>query len=61
MPCTQAQLKKAAKWRDNNRDKYREIIRTSRHKNYDADKENKRKFKYYHFKKECQRLMNILL
>ena len=63
MPCTQAQLKTAAKWRDNNRDKFREIIRTSRHKNYDtyAYKERTRKLKYYYFKNECQRLMNILL
>jgi len=63
MPCTPAQLQTAAKWRDNNRDKFREIIRISRQKNYDcyADKERTRKLKYYYFKKECQRIMNILL
>lgn len=63
MPCTPAQLRTAAKWRDNNREKFLEIIRTSRHKNYDryVEKERTRKLKYYYFKKECQRLMNILL
>ena len=63
MPCTPAQLRTAAKWRDNNRDKFLEIIRTSRQKNYDryAEKERTRKLKYYYFKKECQRMMNILL
>ena len=48
MPCTPAQLRTAAKWRDNNRDKFLEIIRTSRHKNYDryAEKERIRKLKF---------------
>lgn len=63
MPCTSSQLKSAAKWRDNNREAFREIIRISRKKHSDTylEKEKIRKLKYYHFKKESQRLMSILL
>ena len=62
MPCTSAQLKTASKWRDNDRDKFREIIRISRQNNdLYPSKERMRKLKYYYYKKECQRLMNILL
>ena len=63
MPCTSSQLKSAAKWRDNNREALREIIRISRKNHSDTylEKERIRKLKYYHFKKECQRLMNILI
>ena len=63
MPCTLAQLKKAAKWRENNRNKSREIVGISRrnHYNNNRDKENNRVLRVYYFKKECKRLMNILL
>ena len=63
MPCTARQLKNAAKWRDSNKDKLTEISRSSRLRHYDiyVSKERTRKLNYYYFKKECQRLMNILL
>ena len=63
MPCTMSQLKSAAKWRDNNREVFRERIRNSRIKHADTylEKERTRKLKYYYFKKECKRLMEILL
>ena len=63
MPCTSSQLKSAAKWRDSNRVVFREIIRNSRNKHQEThlEKDRIRKLKYYYFKKECNRLMNILL
>ena len=61
MPCTPAQLAKAARWRDANREKYQEVCRKSHKKNYDPKKENPRVLKYYYFKKEWQRLREILL
>ena len=61
MPCTQAHLKRAAKWRDANRDKANESCRISHKKYYNSEKENNRVMKYYYFKKECQRLRDILL
>ena len=63
MPCTPAQLKKAAKWRENNREKFREIVSIARRNHYYNNIENEkiRKNRLYFYKKECQRLMNILL
>ena len=63
MPCTQDQLNKAAKWRENNREKFREIVGIARRNHYynNIEKEKIRKHRLYFFKKECQRLMNILL
>ena len=63
MPCTNAQLKTAAKWRENNKDRLGDIIRNSRLRHYDEYicKERIRKLNYYYFKKETRRLMNILL
>ena len=42
MPCTQAHLKRAAKWRDANRDKADESCRISHKKYYNSEKENNR-------------------
>ena len=61
MPCTEAQLKRCTKWRDSHREKYQEVSRISHKKNYNSEKENARVMKYYYFKKECQRLREILL
>ena len=53
MPCTTAQLKTAQKWRDNNREKYREIVNLSRKTFYNNNKqkEKERILRIYYFKK----------
>ena len=63
MVSTPAQLRAASKWRKNNREKFIEIVRISTRKHYynNIEKESLRKQRSYLFKKECNRLMNILL
>ncbi len=61
MPCTEAHLRRAARYREKNRDKANESSRISHKKSYDSEKENNRVMKYYYFKKECTRLREILL
>jgi hypothetical protein len=59
MPCTPAQLAKAARWREKHKEQDR-IIHLTYYEN-NKEKENNRVMKYYQFKKECQRLREILL
>jgi hypothetical protein len=61
MPCTEQHLAKAKRWRDENRERYQEISRQSHKKNYNHAKENNRVMKYYYYKKECERLRDILM
>ena len=59
MPCTAKHLTNAAKWRDNHREQVKAISREYLTKN--REKETQRLQKFYRFKKECLRLMKILL
>jgi hypothetical protein len=59
MPCTPAQLNRAAKYRDANREKVR-LVEHIYHIN-NKDKVSAYKKKYYIFKKEWNRLREILL
>ena len=60
MPCTPAQLAKAKKWRDNNREKCQDVCRISHKKTYNYLKESERHKIYNMYKKECIRLRGIL-
>ena len=59
MPCTEAQLRTAKKWRDNNRERFKEIYTKSKTDNMEAvrfrEKIRKR------FERQCKIFRYILL
>jgi hypothetical protein len=63
MPATPAQLRATAKWRNNNLEKYRVSVSIASRKHYNSNREKEcnRALRIYYFKKECKRMMSILL
>jgi hypothetical protein len=51
------------KWRENNKDKYNNVrcVENRKWKQNNKANHNKKELDRYYFKKECKRLMNILV